>query len=110
MPASKSYSVALVGVSQYQNAIAACGQGEAVLLLHEPDNPHDDDAVAAVCHGDTIGYIGRGSWLRRALLDESKGCRARIQSINRGLDNMGVSLSIELAGQPIGERAYSGTE
>lgn len=108
MVKQKTYSVPLVGVSQYQHAIAAVGEGEAVQLLREPDNPHDEEAIAAVCHGDTIGYVGRGSWLRRAIIDEGKGCCARILSVHRGLDAVGVSLSVQLSDNLVGERDYEG--
>lgn len=107
MVKQKTYSVPLVGVSQYQHAIAAVGEGEAVQLLREPDNPHDEEAIAAVCHGDTIGYIGRDSWLRRAIIDEGRGCRAQILSVHRGLDAVGVSLSVQLTNEAIGERNYA---
>ena len=105
---SKKYPVAIVGERNYQQAIAGVGEGEEAVLLHEPDNPYDDRAIAVVCHGDTIGYIPRDSWLTEVLLDETKPCRARIARLNRGAKGVtGVTLEVELAGEPIGEREYA---
>lgn len=107
--ARTAYPVPLVGESFYQSAIAGCGEGEAVVLWHEPDNPFDERAIAAVCHGDTIGYVGRESWLTEALLDEEQGCTARIKRIakSNGPDR-GVVLEVVMGGDPIRERDYQG--
>lgn len=103
----KAYPVAIVGERNYQDAIAAIGEGEDVVLFHEPDNPYDDRAIAVVCHGDTIGYLARDSWLHAALLAESKPLSARVHRINRGDDGqIGVTLEVSLAGEPLRERRY----
>lgn len=104
---ARPYSIGLVGERNYQHAIAALGEGEAVTLLHEPDNPYDERAIAAACHGDTIGYLPRDSWLTDALLDEGKGVTARIKRLNRGEAGVvGVVVEVRLDGSPIRERSY----
>lgn len=104
----REYRVGLVGESKYQKAIRRCGEGDDVELLHEPDNPFDQLAIAAVSErGDTIGYIGRDSWLRDAIHDQGKGCAAKIRSINGGaLGLLGVVIDVELCGGPIGKRRF----
>lgn len=59
-----NYPVHVVGVSNYQDAIKSCGEGEPVALLHEIDNPFDDLAVVVRTQfGERIGYIPKDSWL-----------------------------------------------
>jgi len=56
-----------------------------------------------------IGYIARDHWLKRALLEEGKGCSASIGSIGsggRGL--LGVVLDVRLEGDELGERGFVG--
>lgn len=99
------YSVSVVGERNYQDAIAAVGEGEAVVLYHEPDNPYDDRAVAVRCHGDTIGYIPRDSWLTEVLLDEGKGCSAFVSRLRRGRKGItGITLEVKLNASPIKQR------
>lgn len=106
----REYRVGLVGEHSYQDAIAAIGEGEAVVLVHEPDNPYDERAIAAVCHGDTIGYLARDSWLADALLDEGKGASATVARLSRGAKGLtGVTLAVRLNGAPIGERGFVGS-
>ncbi|WP_370189290.1 HIRAN domain-containing protein [Qipengyuania sp.] len=108
MGAKTPYAVGLAGERSYQAQIAAVGVGEAVVLVHEPDNPYDERAIAATCHGDTIGYVPRDSWLTAALLDEVKGCSATIKRLQRGSEGItGVTLQVRLDGKPIGERDYA---
>ncbi len=103
----RPYSIGLVGERNYQAQIAAVGEGEAVVLLHEPDNPYDERAIAATCHGDTIGYVPRDSWLTAALLDEEKGYSATIKRLQHGSEAItGVTLEVRLDGKPIGEREF----
>lgn len=109
---ARPYPVTLVGTKSYQRAIAGVCEGEPAFLLHEPDNPHDDRAIAVVAAytgepGETIGYLPRDSWLGEALLDEGKGFRAQIKRLSRGDDGItGVVIEIVLEGVPIGERGY----
>ncbi len=105
--ATRKYSVAVNGERNYQDAIAAIGEGEAVVLFHEADNPYDERAIAVSCHGDTIGYLPRDCWLTEVLLDEGKGCSARVSRLTRGPKNLtGVTLEVQLGGTPIKERAF----
>ena len=103
----KSYSVGLVGESNYQQAIKGLREGERVLLVPEPDNPHDPRAIACRDgNGATIGYIPRDHWLTAAILDEGKGARAVVKTIHGGdggRPSLGVVLTVELAekGEPV---------
>lgn len=108
MDLTRAYSIGLVGEKSYQAQIAAIGEGEAVVLVHEPDNPYDERAIAATCHGDTIGYLPRDCWLTAALLDEVKGCSAKVKRLPRGAEGItGVTLEVRLDGRPIGEREFA---
>lgn len=105
---SKKYAIAVTGGRSYQVAIAAIGEGEAVIFYHEQDNPYDDRAIAATCHGDTIGYLPRDSWLTEALLDEGKGCNARVSRLSRGTKGLtGVTLEVQLVGTAIKKREFN---
>lgn len=107
---ARKYSVSVTGERNYQDAIAAIGEGEAAVLYHEPDNPFDDRAVAVSCHGDTIGYLPRDSWLTEVVLDEGKGCSARVSRLSRGAKGItGVTLDVKLGGAPVEERAFDPT-
>jgi len=100
--------VSVTGERNYQDAIAAIGAGEAAVLFHEPDNPYDERAVAVSCHGDTIGYLPRGSWLTEVVLDEGRGCSVRVSRLSRGAKGItGVTLEVILGGAPIEERAFN---
>lgn len=104
------YPVGIVGESNCQPAIQRCRVGEAVQLLHEPGNPHDTSGRAIAVEssrGETIGYIAREHWLKEPLLDDGKGCTARISEIGRGDGaSLGVVLSVSLEGAAIGKRVY----
>lgn len=105
---TRRYPVALVGERNYQDAIAAIGEGEEVVLFHEPDNPYDDRAIAVVCHGDTIGYLPRDCWLGEALIDEGKPVSARVARLSSGTSGVtGVTIEARLAGEPLRTRPYA---
>lgn len=91
------YRVGIVGESNYQPAVRRCRVGDPVSLVREHGNSHDDQAIAVLSSaGQTIGYLGRDSWLREAILEEGKGCVASIDQIEqRGSTNSGVVLLAE---------------
>lgn len=106
---SKSYPARLAGVRSYQAAIGEAAVGDAVELLAEPDNPHDDRALAVVDRaGRTLGYLHRDSWLRGALIDEGRGARAAIGALGRGEAGIvTVEIVVTLTGDgPIGTRRF----
>ena len=46
--------------SDRQAIIPRCRVGERLTLKHEPDNPHDINAIRVLRHtGEQIGYLGR---------------------------------------------------
>jgi plastocyanin len=76
------YPVGIVGEASYQPAIRRAKVGQAVRLVHEPSNPHDERAISVQsAMGECIGYLPRDSWLHRVLLDEGKQIAGRIKSI-----------------------------
>lgn len=103
-----AYPIGLVGESKYQPAIAKLRHGEPVLLMFEPDNPFDDGAIAAVDRrGNTIGYLPRDSWARRALLKERKGCTAKVASLRQSNGgHRGVVIEVVLEGDRPEVRPY----
>lgn len=105
---AKSYSVGIVGESNYQKAITEKLEGTRASLVHEPDNPYDDRAIRVDNHrGQTIGYLPRGSWLTSALIDQGKAVTAVVGFVGREetTGNFGVSLDVTLS-----EQGTAGTE
>ena len=64
----------------------------AVILVPEPNNPHDSDAVRVEIGGVTVGHLHRddAAAYRRRLGDRSATCRARVRgSWDRGEGDAG---------------------
>lgn len=103
-----SYKVGLSGESNYQPAIRACRPGQRVRVVHEPDNPYDDEALAVESEsGATIGYVPRSSWLREAIHEEGKGCTATILSLDQSAgEALGVVIDVVLNANGVSERPY----
>ena len=81
-----TYTCKLAGESYRQDTIRRCRKGERVILKREPDNPHDNNAVAALREdGDQIAYLSRDNaeWVAR-LMDEGKELEAKIKRITGG--------------------------
>ena len=72
------YEINAVGEQFYQSAIIRCSAEDAIVIIHELGNPHDDRALAVSTENSVIGYLPRDSWVHRAVFDEGKGCAARI--------------------------------
>ncbi len=53
------YSFRVAGISHCQAAASHCRVGDAVLLVPEPANPFDRDAIRVDVRGDKIGYVPR---------------------------------------------------
>lgn len=109
---SRFYTAPLVGEQYYQEAIAACREGDIAVVWRETGNPHDDRALAVTgADGRTIGYLASESWIHRATLDEGQGCAATIDSIEedrRGKGFNHVVIAVTLCDVPIGERVFTG--
>ena len=105
---SRTYPVGIVGEASYQRAIRRCAEGEIVRIIHEPDNPYDEMALAVVSeNGRTLGYIARDSWLQEAIHGEGKGCHAQIKEINStGAGRLGIVLDVALSGVAVETRAH----
>lgn len=109
----KAYPVRLVGTRSYVDAIARARSGDRVAILRERGNPYDAEALVAVnADGETLGYIPRDNWLRRALVDEGRGCRAVVDELVVNLPRVGegsvqMTLFVTLVDNgPIGERDF----
>jgi hypothetical protein len=81
--------------------------GTGLDLIHEPDNPHDDHAVAVKHQGHHLGYIpARHSWVGNALIDEDAvlGCGVdKIETVGwlfRRASFVGLSITIMKDRQP----------
>lgn len=71
--------------SSRQEELANCRIGEPVLLMREPDNRYDKNAVRVdSCRGVTIGYIPRGEILFAGKMDAGIPVRAIINDITGG--------------------------
>jgi hypothetical protein len=105
----RSYSVGIVGESNYQAAIRRSRPFEPVLLFHELGNPFDPDAIVIrTSRGETIGYIARESWVQRVVHEDGEGCEAHIQSIaHGGGGTLGVVLELSVTAGPLPTRQYS---
>lgn len=67
------------------------------MLVLEPENRHDNRAIAAHVRGEIIGYIPRDSWLKSALIDERKPFTAALKRIAEGERGVrGVTLEITI--------------
>lgn len=100
----KAYPIRLAGARSYAEAVAGAGAGEPVRILHEAGNPYDPDALVVVDAFDqTLGYVPRGNWVRRALVDEGRGCRATVEAAVDG----GVTIAVVLTDDgAIGSRDF----
>lgn len=107
---SKTYPVGLVGEQHYQAAIKRLREGAEVEIVHEPDNPYDDQALAVRTIADeTIGYIPKGSFVRDIVHGQGSGCRATVLGVEkdeRGKSFLHVTISAEKCVEPVEQRAY----
>lgn len=66
-----------------QAELALCSPGEEVLLVREPENPHDRMAVAVVsCRGVKVGYLkrDRAVWIG-SKIDRGYDVRAIVERV-----------------------------
>jgi len=63
------YKLDVVGESHYQKDIKKCREGDPVILMEEPDNPYDKEAICVMCNGKRLGYIAKidHEWLNKKL-------------------------------------------
>jgi len=81
-----TYTLGIVGESHYQDAIRRCRQGDRVILKREPENPHDENAVAVLReNGEQIGYLSRdhAEWVAD-VMDKGKEVKAKIALLTGG--------------------------
>jgi len=98
----------LVGVSFYQDAIGRCAPAQAVKIIHEPDNPHDEMALRVESiRAETIGYLPRRSAIHVAVHQDGRGVSAVIDSIGMGRSCLlGVRLSVALCDDIVPIRSH----
>lgn len=102
----------IVGVSFYQDALSRCSPGEAVRIVHEPDNPHDETALRIDSSlGETIGYAPRKSWLHVAIHEQGRGVSAVIASIGYSRNCLlGATISAALCDDEPAVASYHGDQ
>ncbi len=109
----RTYLIGIVGESFYQDAIAALKVGDRVEFRHEPDNPHDQNAVAVVTGGGAlIGYVRRETRLQDAVASEGATPTATVSAIGRSVaGHLGVELEVHFGGsvEPEGPLASAAT-
>lgn len=103
----KTYTVALVGVSQpnpdgsdRHEIIKRCSRGEPLELRREPENPSNPNAVAVYrTTGQQIGYLSRknAAWVAE-IMDRGAEVAAEVQDLQRSgsLFNRQYSMFIDL--------------
>jgi hypothetical protein len=104
----RSWYTKVVGVTKKntdgtprQEVIRNCSEGERLLLVREPQNPYDPNAIK-VCRlsGDQIGYISSDIAERMAdEMDTGKRFSARIEDMTggtRGKPSLGVNIVISV--------------
>ena len=67
-----------------QDLIVQCKPGDEVVLVREPDNPHDSAAIAVYWKGHQIGYVPTGDRRLALHMDAGYGVFARIVGIHGG--------------------------
>jgi len=85
-----------------------CRIGERVAILHQLENPADARTLLVRnANGHNIGFIGRNSWLHRAVIDEGRGARAVIKDLYTGQAGYRrVVIAVELVPGPIETCTY----
>lgn len=98
----------IAGVSHYQKALANCRPGQALRLVHEPDNPHDNMALMLeTLDGNTVGYVPRRSGLHVAVLELGRGAFITIASIGYSRACLlGATITIALCDDELLVRSY----
>lgn len=92
----------IVGESNYQPAILGIRPGDAALLVREPKNPHDRNAVQVDVRGKKVGYLPRDMAAGIAgLIDRGGRPTAVVRRLIGGRLNepmVGVMLNVRLDG------------
>lgn len=93
------YSIRVAGTSFYQNNIDNIEIGDDCILVPEPDNKHDQNALLVMCRSEPIGYIPKDY---APLLSEAMICGNVIATVigkgrPKGSNYIGVSLSVRCA-------------
>jgi hypothetical protein len=103
-----AYMIGLVGEQDHVQAVSELAPGMPIFLQLEPDNPHDNSAIAAVdSYNRVIGYIAPDSWLREAIYGGGAGFSARVLATEMGSRGFReVVLEVEPAEEELRERRY----
>ena len=106
---TKKFPVSLVGEQHYRTAVAGIGVGDEVRIWHEAGNPYDALALAVTnTHGQTLGYLPKDCFLRRAVHQEGKGCSRKVLQLHQGERGFTqVTIEVQLGGEPVHQRDFS---
>ena len=93
-----------------QGELWRCLPGERVVLIHQPNNPHDENAILVVsCRAIGIGYVRRGEAESLVRAIANVPYLAFINEMRGGLPNypsygveIGVAWNGEVLPQPVG--------
>lgn len=89
----------LVGPTFHQDVITTLCEGDALVIVHEPDNPHDQNACAARTRdGALVGYLPKALAARMA--GSADAWSARITQLTRPYDTWLVDVDIETPCDP----------
>lgn len=87
-----SYELNVAGVTKAgrQKTVRDLFPGLDLELVREPDNPHDENAVAVYCEGDQVGYVPEGKARMVAdYLDHEKPVEAHVISVDEWENDAG---------------------
>ena len=87
----------LRGVSYTQPIITTLSEGEELLLIREPSNPHDANCISANCVAGKVGYIGRELAETLApIIDDGTHLRCFVSAITGGGEGQYYGVNIEV--------------
>lgn len=97
------YTIKVVGESfgRRQKAIRRIKVGDDALLVRQPGNAHDPNAIEVVVRGAQVGMVGRenAEWLADAM-DKGKVAVAHVDHVAAsGSGHLGVVLDVEIEGE-----------
>lgn len=95
----------VAGVSFYQSAVEKVERGDIAILIPEPENVHDGNAIRVEVRGEKVGYIPKG-WNTDLLecIDTGYQIEAEVRSVGRPNSKapigMIIGIIIQFKGKP----------
>lgn len=79
------FELRVVGVSFHADSVARVRVGDSVLIAHEPDNPHDANAVAVLVNDELVGHAPR-ALAARMVTGRSRSWTGVVTEVSAGRD------------------------